>query len=106
MDISHCSRLSPASYRNSYLEPSETSIPTPSGDERGPEYPVKKLPMFGPDGADGCSRGWSSPRANGTRGTVTAQHSRPGGAERGSEATLQSIEHAARLEIHIMDSQQ
>ena len=41
-------------------------------------------PMFGPDGADGCSHGWSSPKGNATRGTVTTRPSRPGGAEDGS----------------------
>ena len=44
--------------------------------------------MFGPDGAEGCSHGWSSPRANGTRGLVTTRPSRPGGAEDGSPSPL------------------
>ena len=32
----------------------------------------RKPPMFGPGGADGCSHGWNSPEANGTRGTAVA----------------------------------
>ncbi len=53
--------------------------------------------MFGPDGAEGCSHGWSSPKANGTRGTVTTRPSRPGRAEDGPRATRLSIEHITRL---------
>ena len=41
----------------------------------------RRPPILGPGGADGCSHGWSSPEANGTRGTVTPRPSRPGGAE-------------------------
>ena len=60
--------------------------------------------VSGPDGAEGCSHGWSSPEANGTRGTVTTQPARPGGAEDGSTANRQSIEHVTRLEVHVMNS--
>ncbi len=49
--------------------------------------------MFGPDGAEGCSHGWSSPKANGTRGTVATQPARPSGAEDGPMATRRQSEH-------------
>ena len=55
------------------------------------------VPLSGPDGAEGCSHGWSSPKANGTRGTVTTRPARPGGAEDGPTASRRSIQCVTRL---------